>query len=50
MSPERLTRVSIGLFIAIVAALCAVIFFQNDADATQRCIDKGYSAEKCGWR
>ena len=50
MSPERLTRVSIGLFIAIVAALVAVIFFQNDADATQRCIDKGYSEEVCAWR
>jgi hypothetical protein len=50
MSPERLTRVSIGVFIVVVAALCTVIFFQNDADATQRCIDKSYSEEVCSWR
>lgn len=50
MSPERLTRISIGVFIVVVAALVAVMFFQNDADATQRCIDKGYSEATCGWR
>lgn len=50
MTPERLTRISIGIFIVVVAALVTVIFFQNDADATQRCIDKGYSEEVCAWR
>lgn len=50
MSPERLTRVSIGIFIAVIAALCAVLFFQSDAEATRHCIEKGYSEAECGWR
>ena len=50
MNPERLSRVAIGIFIVVVAALFAVMFFESDADATQRCIDKGYTAEECGWR
>jgi hypothetical protein len=50
MTPERLTRIAIGVTIAVLAALFAVLFFESDSDATQRCLDKGYSAEECGWR
>jgi hypothetical protein len=50
MSPERLSRLSITIFVVVLVGLFAVLFFESDADATQRCLDKGYSAEECGWR
>lgn len=50
MTPERLVRASIIIFVMVVLGLLAVMFFQSDADATQRCIDKGYSEEACSWR
>lgn len=50
MSPERLTRLSIAMFVVVILALLAVLYFGWDADRTQYCIDKGYSEEVCGWR
>jgi hypothetical protein len=50
MSPERLTRLSITVFVVVVLGLLTVLFFQNDADATRHCIDKGGTEESCGWR
>lgn len=50
MKPERLLAVALVTTFLIVSAMLAVMFFQADADATRRCIDKGYSEERCGWR
>lgn len=50
MSPERLTRVAIGVTIAILAALFALLFLQSDAEATRHCVEQGYSEAYCGWR
>lgn len=41
---------SIITFVVTVLALLAVLFFQNDADATRHCVEQGYSEEYCGWR
>lgn len=50
MSPQRLTRLSITIFVTFVIGLLVVLFFTADNAATQRCLDKGYSAGECGWR
>jgi hypothetical protein len=50
MSPQRLTRLSITTFVVVLLGLFAVLFFTADNAATQRCLDKGYSAGECGWR
>ena len=50
MSPERLTRLSITIFVVVVLGMLLAVFFTSDNAATQRCIDKGYSPEECGWR
>jgi hypothetical protein len=49
MKPERLLGVALATTFLIVVALLAVLFFQSDAAATQRCIDKGYDKETCAW-
>jgi hypothetical protein len=50
MSPQRLTRLSITVFVVVLLALFAVIFFQGDAEARNTCEDRGYSEEVCAWR
>jgi hypothetical protein len=50
MSPQRLTRLSITIFAVVVLGLLAVIFFQNDAEATRHCIEQGGTEASCGWR
>jgi hypothetical protein len=49
VTPQRLTRLSITVFVVVLLALFAVIFFQGDAEATRRCEAKGYDKETCAW-
>ena len=50
VTPNRLMRLSITTFVTVLVALLLTLFFTADNAATQRCIDKGNSAEFCGWR
>jgi hypothetical protein len=50
MSPQRLTRLSVTVFVVVLLGLLAVLFFQGDAEATRHCEAKGYSEEVCAWR
>lgn len=50
MSANRLTRLSITVFVAFLIAWALVAFFEADARATQHCIDNGGTEATCGWR
>ena len=50
MTPNRLMRLSITTFVTILLVLVGVLYFTWDADRTQECTQKGYSAAYCGWR
>jgi hypothetical protein len=50
VTPARLTRTAVAVFVVVILALLAVLFFQSDAEARRACEAKGHSAEWCGWR
>jgi hypothetical protein len=50
VSPQRLTRLSITVFVAVMLGLALVLFFGWDADRTRTCIEKGNDPVTCGWR
>jgi hypothetical protein len=50
MSSERLTRLSITVFVAVMLGLVAVLYFNWDADRTDYCIEQGGTEASCGWR
>jgi hypothetical protein len=49
VSPQRLTRLSITVFVTVLLGLFAVLFFTADNAATARCEAKGYDKETCAW-
>lgn len=50
MTPQRLTRLSITVFVTVLLGLFLVLFLTADEEATRRCIDKGNDPAVCGWR
>lgn len=50
MNPRSLTRVAVGITLVVLAVLFAILFLDADSEATQHCVDSGYTEEECGWR